>query len=837
MPDGGALLALAQAVADGETPDWEEAEESTQPADLPRLRALRAIADIARVHRRLDGLPNSWPGELEAPRRWGHLELLERIGGGAFGDVYRARDPHLDREVALKLLHAGREPAGPGGRSAVEEGRLLAKVRHPHVATVYGADRRGGRVGLWMELIRGRDLRRIVVENGPFGPREAALVGIDLCRAAAAVHAREILHRDIKAQNVMREEGGRIVLMDFGIGRDLERRPEPGEPPSGTPLYLAPEVLEGAPASVQSDVYSLGVLLFFLVTGTFPVEGRSLDELRRAHREGKRRLLRDVRPELPEGLVTVIERALAAKPEARPSSMGQLERALLGTLGSGTAAEAADVPAPPGSRRRRWLRAGLGLLLVLAFAAGSHGFFYPQALSRLERARKVAENDGYPPAINVLATAFDIYPPFALGDLQLARYQDTLGRYAEATASSAKAYRLATWAPFRWLISEIDRRRIVGYYHLYRMQYAEARVALEQAALSDAEKPDAEAFFQLAMLYANLSLPQQAVEPARRAAELDPSNALYAAQLAIQLAEAGRAEEALAVVAQSPFEGRGAREHLAWARGLAHLVADRPELAERSFEEMLEGEDVFAGIGYRLLSQTLIAEAYPAGAGAGPEREPLLRARTALYRGIDAEERLMRSYDPEFDIERSYTAEKARLLLHLARTEILLGNQDGALAAVAKVAKLPDVPVMLKFLRRAALVYADLRRPDELAGLRQRIREICELAPSALCRGTERQLSALAHALEGRLDEARSEIEMARSQWGDPLMVASVLGLALDSGDCATARAAVEDLGSLRGRLLSQGFAGDWLEFRNAVALCDTAVSDGVREPVGLFSP
>jgi serine/threonine-protein kinase len=809
LPEGGALLALAQAVADGGTPDWEEAEESTHPADLPRLRALRSIAEIVRAHRRLDGFRDSWAEEPGAPPRWEHLELLERIGGGAYGDVYRARDPHLDREVALKLLHAGQEPASSGGRSAVEEGRLLAKVRHPHVATVYGADRRGGRVGLWMELIRGRDLRRIVTDNGPFGPREAALVGVDLCRAAAAVHARGILHRDIKAQNVMREEGGRIVLMDFGIGRELQRRPEPGEPPSGTPLYLAPEVLEGAPASVQSDVYSLGVLLFFLVTGTFPVEGRSLDELRRAHREGKRRLLRDARPELPEGLVTVIERALAAEPEARPSSMGQLERALLGALESDTA-EIADVPASPGFRRRRWLRVGLGLLLVLALAAGFHGVFYPKALSRLARARDVAGLQGYPQAISVLATAFDLYPPFALGELQLARYQDTLGRYAEATDSSAKAYRLATWAPFRWLISEIDRRRIVGYYHLYRMQYAEARVALEQAAWSDAETPDTEALFQLAMLYANLSLPQQAVEPAQRAAELEPGNALYAAQLAIQLAEAGRAEEALAVVAQSPFEGRGAREHRAWAEGLAHLVADRPELAQHSFEGMLEGEDVFAGIGYRLLSQAFVAQAFGLADG-GPDRDLLLRARAAFHRGIDAEERLMRSYDPGFDTERSYTAEKARLLLHLARTEILLGNEEAALAAVAQVVKLPDVPVMLKFLRRAALIYADLRRPDELAGLRQRIREICETAPSALCRGTERQLSAFTHAFEGRLDEARRELEGARSQWGDPLMIASVLGLALDSGDCVTARAAAEDLSSLRGRLLSQGFAGDWL--------------------------
>ena len=89
------------------------------------------------------------------------------------------------------------------------------------MATVYGADHIGGRVGLWMELVKGRTLAELLQTHGPFGAREAALIGLDLCRALAAVHGAGLLHGDIKAHNVMREEGGRTVLMDFGTGKDL----------------------------------------------------------------------------------------------------------------------------------------------------------------------------------------------------------------------------------------------------------------------------------------------------------------------------------------------------------------------------------------------------------------------------------------------------------------------------------------------------------------------------------------------------------------------------------------------------------------------------------------
>src|SRR5262249_32907264 len=154
----------------------------------------------------------------------------------------------------------------------------------PNVVSVYGVNEHAGELGVWMERIAGVSLTQYLSTHGELSAREAALIGIDLCRALAAVHRAGILHRDIKAPNVMREGAtGRIVLMDFGAGA-LRRDDGPIDRQiTGTPLYIAPEVLRGEPASIASDVYSLGVLLFHLVTLRYPIEGRTIEALREAH--------------------------------------------------------------------------------------------------------------------------------------------------------------------------------------------------------------------------------------------------------------------------------------------------------------------------------------------------------------------------------------------------------------------------------------------------------------------------------------------------------------------------------------------------------------------------
>ncbi len=143
------------------------------------------------------------------------------------------------------------------------------------------------------------------------------------------MHGAGLLHRDVKAQNVMREGGGRIVLMDFGTGEDLSSGTSRLV---GTPLYLAPEIFAGQKASIQSDIYSLGVMLFYLVTGNFPVTAATMEQLRQAHVNRQRRTLRDLRPDVPEAFIRVVERALDSDPSRRFHSIGELEQGLRESL-------------------------------------------------------------------------------------------------------------------------------------------------------------------------------------------------------------------------------------------------------------------------------------------------------------------------------------------------------------------------------------------------------------------------------------------------------------------------------------------------------------------------
>ena len=333
------VIEVALRIADGEAVDWETATRSLPDDDRRVLHRLRQLEGLARAH--------ADPTVDQAVSPWGPFEIRAHLGRGSYGDVYRARDPLLGRDVALKLLHA-RVVAGTDPTALVTEGHLLARIRHPNVVTVHGADRRDGRVGLWMELIEGETLAEVVRRTGPLEPAEVARIGERLAAALAAIHGAGLVHRDITARNVMREASGRVVLMDLGAGGEFAVSPTPL---AGTPLYLAPEVLAGAAASARSDIYSLGVLLWYLATGDFPVTAQSLDALRAALATGPRASLRTTGASLPTRLRRAIERAVALDPSARFASALEFQR------------ELAAVAATP--RRRRIAMATLAALAIV----------------------------------------------------------------------------------------------------------------------------------------------------------------------------------------------------------------------------------------------------------------------------------------------------------------------------------------------------------------------------------------------------------------------------------------------------------------------------------------
>ena len=347
-------------VADGAHVDWDaEIGRAGSPDNEAVLRNLQVLAKLAATHRQpLDDKANddahAMPGSTRVssamPETWGRHRLIRQIGHGSFGTVYLARDEQLDREVALKLFR----PDVMTRETIRAEGRALARVEHQNVLTVYGVEEHDGQLALCMKYIRGRTLDDIVRADGPMNADEALVVARAICAALGAVHHAGVLHRDVKARNVMRERQGHYVLMDFGAG--VIQRPDgssAGEITVGTPLYMAPELFENHPATRASDVYALGVLLYYLVTGEYPVAGRSVTELRAAHRAGRTVPLDDRRTDLPAGFVAAVGRALARDPERRPQSATELLREL-----------EANRPATD-TRRRAWLEVASIALVVL----------------------------------------------------------------------------------------------------------------------------------------------------------------------------------------------------------------------------------------------------------------------------------------------------------------------------------------------------------------------------------------------------------------------------------------------------------------------------------------
>ena len=326
MKSAPSLDDVAGAILDCAPVEWDTIDSSAEQIEAPLLQQLKTLAKLRLVSKR------------ESGDHWGPLRVFERIGQGAFGDVYRAWDTRLDREVALKLLpDAVNPPKGGhhhGPSSIIDEGRLLARVRHPNVVTIYGAERIDGRVGLWMELVKGHTLEETLRDGKTFSAKDVQRIGVELCRAVAAVHAAGLLHRDIKAQNVMVADDGRVVLMDFGTGLEVHDAADGSV--SGTPLYLAPEVLAGAAATTRSDIYSVGVVLYHLLTGSYPVQGRDLGALRRAHTARTTGTLPDTSRRIPARLRRIIARALDPDPAQRyataelfGASLSELDRVSL----------------------------------------------------------------------------------------------------------------------------------------------------------------------------------------------------------------------------------------------------------------------------------------------------------------------------------------------------------------------------------------------------------------------------------------------------------------------------------------------------------------------------
>ena len=375
---------VAEDLAAGRSIEWDAVMASATPEQRRRLASMRVLHQMRQVvvdsmggeSQTLPATLPANPGGLPAaPRTWGRYVLVEETGSGSFGTVFKAVDPDLRLDVAIKVLHHHVENEVLRQR-LIDEGRALARIKHQNVVRVHRVEFDGDRAGLCTEFIEGETLDAEVRERGTFSQAQTIEIGEAVCQALSAVHRADFIHRDVKARNVMRErDTGRIVLMDFGAGRELtQEMASPVFGLTGTALYMAPELLEFQHASHASDVYSVGVLLYYVLSGAYPVEGTSFEELTNAHRRGLRTPLGDRRPDLSPAFLRVIDRALAPR-GSRYATPGAL---------------CADLEAVR-SERPRWIRwarlgttitaVGLAALVVLGFI---NSMYYNSTLGRAD---------------------------------------------------------------------------------------------------------------------------------------------------------------------------------------------------------------------------------------------------------------------------------------------------------------------------------------------------------------------------------------------------------------------------------------------------------------------
>jgi serine/threonine-protein kinase len=260
--------------------------------------------------------PGSLLGDGLIPDRF---RVRQRLGRGAAGQVLLAWDRFFERDVALKLLDfGGAQTPGPEALAAsLHEARALARLRHPNVVGVYELVHRVSPPILVMEYVIGEELEQILQRAaGPLPLAQVIAVGRALGAALARAHQAGMLHRDVKPANVMVADDGTIKLIDFGLAGVAPVDPQL----IGTPAYCAPEVLEGALPDARADLFSVGVILYRMLTLQHPFPARDLDELRAALRRPPPDP-RSVQPAISVWLAELVQRCLAPHPQLPPRRM------------------------------------------------------------------------------------------------------------------------------------------------------------------------------------------------------------------------------------------------------------------------------------------------------------------------------------------------------------------------------------------------------------------------------------------------------------------------------------------------------------------------------------
>lgn len=261
----------------------------------------------------------------------GRFEVVRELGRGAQGVVYLARDPRLDRQVAIKTLRVGSSAQNDG---LLREAKTVSNLQHPNIIPLYDLGSDEGAPYLVYAYIAGETLAQSLKRSGALSMGVSARIVADVLDALSSAHGQGIMHLDIKPANVMISSSGQHLVMDFGIARTISQRPDAAGGITGTPQYMAPETISSQGAEFRSDIFSVGVMLYEMVTGTPVVEGDNAFQIlnRNAHEKADAPSSRNVK--VDEKLEWIILKAIAKKPEERFSSAATMREALLNYLDS-----------------------------------------------------------------------------------------------------------------------------------------------------------------------------------------------------------------------------------------------------------------------------------------------------------------------------------------------------------------------------------------------------------------------------------------------------------------------------------------------------------------------
>jgi serine/threonine-protein kinase len=312
----------------------------------------------------------------------GRYRLDAKLGSGGMSTVYLARDETLDRPVAVKVMHREMSEEADQLERFRQEARAVAKISHPNVVSVIDAGEDAGHPYIVFEYVEGETLKQRIARVGSLEIQDALAYAIEIARGLSIAHARNMVHRDIKPQNVLIDDEGRAKLTDFGISRQLE---QDGMTATGRVLgttdYVSPEQAMGRSVDPRSDIYSLGVVLYEMLIGQVPFHADSQVGVAMKHVNEELPDVQARRPELSASVAIVVERSTAKDPERRYQDVGEMiddlstalevEVARAGST-TGEATSVLDAVPPPQrklSSRGRWSWAAIGLLVLVGGGA------------------------------------------------------------------------------------------------------------------------------------------------------------------------------------------------------------------------------------------------------------------------------------------------------------------------------------------------------------------------------------------------------------------------------------------------------------------------------------